>query len=163
MTKNNKQFGRKTSTTWHICLKVIGICNTHTIILGYQRQFPTFCFQVTSSVNCICLLTASIRTRSDDGNHQNKSFDGEHCFFYLRKCGFNWTQDVAVHKFINWTRSIYIERTNNPCLNIIKRLCLSLNNMHGPETTLKLGFFVQKSDKNTLQTCVNFAFEYLQA
>ena len=61
---------------------MIDICNTCTKTFGYQRHFFShFCLQITFSLKFLWLSTASVRTRSNDGKHRNKSCDGKKCCF----------------------------------------------------------------------------------
>ena len=86
------QFGTNVNYMAYICDCLIEMCNTHTINFGYQTLFSlTIFLQVIFSMKSLWLFTVSLRTRSDDGKHRNKSCTGEHCFFWFEKCGFNWT------------------------------------------------------------------------
>ena len=39
----------------------------------------------------VLIVYYEYKDRSDDGKHQDKSCDSEHCFFQFKKCGFNCT------------------------------------------------------------------------
>ena len=76
------------STTWHMYLTVWLRSVTLIQSVFVSDPFPlTFYLQVTFSMKCFWLFTMSIRTRSDDGKHRNRTCAGEHCFFQMKKCG----------------------------------------------------------------------------
>ena len=63
------------------CTKLISFLVVKDIILKIHPQ-------VTISRRCLCLVIASIRTRSDGGEHGNKSCDSEYYVFYFKQTGF---------------------------------------------------------------------------
>ena len=62
---------------------LIEICNTHSVTFGYQSHFfSQFTFKLNIAlISFDCLFTVSIRTKSDDGKHRNKSCAGDYSFF----------------------------------------------------------------------------------
>ena len=89
--KNLKQFRTNVNYMAYMSDCMIEICKTHTITFACQRRFSHNYLQVTFSIKCLWLFTLSIRTIDDDGKHQDKSCDGELCFFWFKKCSFNRT------------------------------------------------------------------------
>ena len=113
-------------------------------------------------MKCLWLFTVSIRARSDDGKHPNKSCADERFFFLFKKCGFNWTQNVAMHSLIYKTPSLYMESNKNPNFHNVRRPCLCLSTLRD-QRQHSIPDILTKSIDNTLQTCVDIANEYLQA
>ena len=98
-------------------------------------------------------------TKSDDGKHRTKSREGEPCFFYFKKCG------LSEPKMLQCTTlSIKLHHCTLSKLKtqIVRDFRTSLNALRGQKSALKL-YISTETYSNTLQTCINIAFEYLQA
>ena len=146
----------KCPTAWLIYVTLIQS------ILVIKPIFPHILPSSYNNVKCLWLFTVSIRARSDDGKHRNKSCTDEHCLFSFKKCGFNWTQNVAIHSIIYKTPSLYIEWNKTQTFTISDVLaCVSVH--CADQRQHSTPDFLTKSIDNTLQTCVDIANEYLQA
>ena len=110
-------------------------------------------------MKCLWLVTVSIRTRSDDGKHRNKSCAGElsssrNAALIERKMLQYTTLSIKLHHCTSSEKKTQIF-TMSDVLACVSVLCVDQRQHSIPE-------FLTKSIDNTLQTCVDIANEYLQ-
>ena len=113
-------------------------------------------------MNCLRLFTARLMTMVDDSKHWNKSCDGEHCFFYFKKRGFNSQKklqytalSIKLHHFTLGELKTQVF-TLSDVLAPLSIHCAHQKQHSNPD-------FLTNSVNITLQTCADITNEYLEA